>query len=126
MLYGGQDYDGDFHFNMFTPASMGDYLREAGFVNLQVLASGRRNGNCYEFEIAPNGRRRRGGKQHEAASPSFSIVINTLNRGAELQKTLDSLRWLKYSGQFEVVVVNGPSTDHSDDVIAAWSPGARR
>lgn len=51
VLYGGQDYDGDFHFNMFTPASMGDYLREAGFVNPQVLASGRRNGRCYELEI---------------------------------------------------------------------------
>ena len=52
VLYGGQDYDGDFHFNMFTPASMGDYLREAGFVNPQVLASGRRNGRCYELEIS--------------------------------------------------------------------------
>jgi predicted SAM-dependent methyltransferase len=51
VLYGGQDYDGDFHFNMFTPASMSDYLREAGFVNPQVLASGRRNGRCYELEI---------------------------------------------------------------------------
>ncbi len=52
VLYGGQDYDGDFHFNMFTPASMSDYLREAGFVDVQVLASGRQNGRCYEFEIA--------------------------------------------------------------------------
>jgi predicted SAM-dependent methyltransferase len=52
VLYGGQDYDGDFHFNMFTPESMSEYLREAGFVDVQVLASGRRNGHCYEFEIA--------------------------------------------------------------------------
>jgi glycogen(starch) synthase len=59
------------------------------------------------------------------AHPSFSIVINTLNRGAELQKTLDSLRWLTYPGQFEVVVVNGPSTDDSDAVIAAWSQQVR-
>lgn len=51
VLYGGQDYDGDFHFNMFTPASISNYLREAGFVNPQVLASGRRNGRCYELEI---------------------------------------------------------------------------
>ncbi|WLI88272.1 glycosyltransferase [Massilia sp. R2A-15] len=61
----------------------------------------------------------------KAPSPTISIVINTLNRGPELQQTLDSLRWLKYSGQFEVVVVNGPSTDHSDDVIAAWSGQVR-
>jgi glycosyltransferase involved in cell wall biosynthesis len=59
------------------------------------------------------------------AWPTFSIVINTLNRGAELQKTLDSLRWLTYPGQFEVVVVNGPSTDDSDAVIAAWSQQVR-
>lgn len=51
VLYGGQDYDGDFHFNMFTPASMGDYLREAGFDNVQLIAGGRKNGQCYEFEI---------------------------------------------------------------------------
>jgi hypothetical protein len=51
VLYGGQDYDGDFHFNMFTPASISDYLREAGFINPQVLASGRQNGRCYELEI---------------------------------------------------------------------------
>jgi glycogen(starch) synthase len=61
----------------------------------------------------------------KAVYPTISIVINTLNRGPELQKTLDSLRWLKYRGQFEVVVVNGPSTDHSDDVIAAWSDQVR-
>lgn len=52
VLYGGQDYDGDFHFNMFTPASMRDYLLEAGFVNPRVIASARQNGRCYEFEIA--------------------------------------------------------------------------
>lgn len=55
-------------------------------------------------------------------NPSFSIVINTLNRGLELQKTLESFRWLKYPGEFEVVVVNGPSTDNSDEVIASWLP----
>jgi len=57
--------------------------------------------------------------------PSFSIVINTLNRGPVLQKTLDSFRWLKYSGDFEVVVVNGPSKDNSEEVIASWLPHIR-
>ncbi|MFC5480064.1 glycosyltransferase family 2 protein [Massilia suwonensis] len=56
---------------------------------------------------------------------SFSIVINTLNRATLLAKTLDSLRWLKYRGRFEVIVVNGPSTDHSQDVIDAWLPAIR-
>lgn len=57
--------------------------------------------------------------------PAISIVINTLNRGPVLQKTLESFRWLKYPGQFEVVVVNGPSTDNSDEVIANWAPHIR-
>jgi len=57
--------------------------------------------------------------------PSFSIVINTLNRAPLLAKTLDSLRWLRYRGRFEVIVVNGPSTDHSQDIIDAWLPAVR-
>ncbi|XYJ11337.1 glycosyltransferase [Telluria sp. B2] len=57
--------------------------------------------------------------------PSFSIVINTLNRATLLAKTLDSLRWLKYRGAFEVIVVNGPSTDHSQEVIESWLPAIR-
>ncbi len=51
VTFGGQDYDGDFHFNMFTPESMGAILSEAGFVDISVIETGRRNGNCYEFEI---------------------------------------------------------------------------
>ena len=52
VLYGGQDYDGDFHFNMFTPAALSQLLIEAGFVNPTVIAAGRKNGRCYEFEIS--------------------------------------------------------------------------
>jgi predicted SAM-dependent methyltransferase len=51
VIYGGQDYDGDFHFNMFTPKALGMLLAEAGFKSIEVLAEGRRNGKCYEFEI---------------------------------------------------------------------------
>lgn len=56
---------------------------------------------------------------------TFSIVINTLNRGTLLAKTLESFRWLKYEGEFEVIVVNGPSTDNSQDVIDSWLPHIR-
>jgi predicted SAM-dependent methyltransferase len=52
VLYGAQDYDGDFHFNMFTPASLTALLEQAGFVEVAVLESARRNGRCYEFEIS--------------------------------------------------------------------------
>tara|TARA_R110002020_G_scaffold224599_1_gene434154 strand:- start:27356 stop:29578 length:2223 start_codon:yes stop_codon:yes gene_type:complete len=56
---------------------------------------------------------------------SFSIVINTLNRGPSLAQTLESFRWLKYGGDFEIIVVNGPSTDNSAEVIDAWKQHIR-
>lgn len=52
VLYGGQDYDGDFHFNMFTPESLSRLLEEAGFGDVTVIEAGRKNGKCYEFEIS--------------------------------------------------------------------------
>ncbi len=52
VLYGGQDYDGDFHFNMFTPEHMKGLLEEAGFEAVTLIEAGRKNGKCYEFEIA--------------------------------------------------------------------------
>ncbi len=51
---------------------------------------------------------------------SFSIVINTYNRAEGLRNTLKSLLGLAYPS-FEIVVVNGPSTDHTDEVIEAFS-----
>jgi glycosyltransferase involved in cell wall biosynthesis len=50
---------------------------------------------------------------------SFSIVINTYNRAASLAVTLDSLRFLNHR-RFEVVVVNGPSTDESPQLLGQW------
>jgi glycosyltransferase involved in cell wall biosynthesis/GT2 family glycosyltransferase len=46
---------------------------------------------------------------------NVSIVINTYNRGAKLRECLRNLRHLKYN-DFEVVVVNGPSTDETEAV----------
>jgi len=51
VFYGGQDYTGDFHFNMFTPEHMTRLLEEAGFESIDVIDAGRRNGKCFEFEI---------------------------------------------------------------------------
>jgi predicted SAM-dependent methyltransferase/FtsZ-binding cell division protein ZapB len=51
VLFGGQDYDGDFHFNMFSPKSMTRLLEEAGFVKISIIEAGRKNGRCFEFEI---------------------------------------------------------------------------
>jgi hypothetical protein len=51
VLFGAQDYDGDFHFNLFTPASLCALLEEAGFKDTRVNARARRNGKCFEFEV---------------------------------------------------------------------------
>lgn len=46
----------------------------------------------------------------------ISIVINTYNRGFSLPKTLASFEKLNYRN-FEVVIVNGPSTDNTTEVV---------
>jgi glycosyltransferase involved in cell wall biosynthesis/GT2 family glycosyltransferase len=49
-------------------------------------------------------------------SVTASIVVNTFNRARALERLLPSLAQL--DGAFEVVVVNGPSTDDTVDVLA--------
>jgi predicted SAM-dependent methyltransferase len=51
VTFGGQDYDGDFHYNMFSVDSLGQLLRDAGFTRIEVVAENRENGGCKEFEI---------------------------------------------------------------------------
>ena len=50
---------------------------------------------------------------------TVSVVINTYNRAESLRLTLDGLSALDYQ-DFEVVVVNGPSTDGTADVLAEY------
>ncbi len=50
---------------------------------------------------------------------SFSIVICTYNRDEYLERTLESLNDLNYSN-FEVIVVNGPSNDNTDQVLSKY------
>jgi hypothetical protein len=52
VLFGSQDYDGDFHFNLFTPDSLCALLEEAGFKDTRVNARARPNGRCFEFEVS--------------------------------------------------------------------------
>jgi hypothetical protein len=51
VLFGGQDYEGDFHFNLLTPDSLRQLAEEAGFEAVEVPVQGRRNGQCFEFEL---------------------------------------------------------------------------
>ncbi|WP_147794105.1 glycosyltransferase [Cellulomonas sp. Y8] len=52
--------------------------------------------------------------------PDVSIVINTLDREDQLRSALSSLRWLRYPGRFEVVVIDGPSKDGTQELLAGW------
>ncbi|MDQ6900772.1 MAG: glycosyltransferase, partial [Candidatus Dormibacteraeota bacterium] len=49
-----------------------------------------------------------------------SIVVNTYNRAASLRRTLDGLARLDHR-RFEVIVVNGPSEDQTEDVLAEFA-----
>jgi glycosyltransferase involved in cell wall biosynthesis len=51
---------------------------------------------------------------------SVSIVVNTYNRADSLALTLSSFEQLDHPS-FEVVVVNGPSTDATEEVLARWA-----
>lgn len=54
----------------------------------------------------------------------FSVVINTLNRAAHLRVALDAVKRLRYP-DFEVIVVNGPSTDDTEEVVASYEGAVR-
>jgi GT2 family glycosyltransferase len=50
---------------------------------------------------------------------SVSVVINTLNRRRYLKILFESLRHVDYKN-FEVVVVNGPSSDGTEELLYEW------
>ena len=52
VAYGGQEYEGDFHFTAFTTERLGELMVAAGLIDIEVIATGRPNGDCLEFEIA--------------------------------------------------------------------------
>ena len=49
-----------------------------------------------------------------------SIVINTLNRADLLDDAIRGVFQLDYPS-YELIVVNGPSVDHSEEVLARWA-----
>ncbi|MHB2054903.1 glycosyltransferase [Pantoea dispersa] len=50
---------------------------------------------------------------------NVSVVICTFNRADHLARCLEYLE-RSYSNNFEVIVVNGPSTDHTSQVLEKW------
>ena len=55
----------------------------------------------------------------------FSVVICTYNRADSLEKTLRGLLFQDHD-DFEVIVVNGPSTDHTERMLSGWVDKVRR
>lgn len=51
VTYGGQDYGGNYHYNMFTPESLCQILLDTGFSDVNVIETKRVNGLCYEMEV---------------------------------------------------------------------------
>jgi glycosyltransferase involved in cell wall biosynthesis len=50
---------------------------------------------------------------------NVSVIINTLNRDYWLKRVLDALMFQTYD-DFEIVVVNGPSTDKTEEILEAY------
>ncbi len=59
-----------------------------------------------------------------SAPPAVSVVINTLNRRDHLERVLVALREQIYE-EFEVIVVNGPSVDGTDEMLSFFRGRAR-
>jgi predicted SAM-dependent methyltransferase len=51
ITFGGQDYEGDDHFTMYTPATLSELLEKSGFRDVEVLAVDRDNNGCPEMEL---------------------------------------------------------------------------
>ncbi|KRE51057.1 class I SAM-dependent methyltransferase [Paenibacillus sp. Soil724D2] len=51
VTFGSQEYEGNFHFNMFTPLTLIALMEEIGFSNINVISESRKNGLCFEMEI---------------------------------------------------------------------------
>jgi predicted SAM-dependent methyltransferase len=52
VLFGGQEYEGDFHFNMYTTETLSGILSDAGLEDVKVEAEGRPNGACLEMQLS--------------------------------------------------------------------------
>jgi len=50
---------------------------------------------------------------------NVSVIINTLNRDYWLKRVLDALMLQTYN-DFEIIVVNGPSTDKTEEILHAY------
>jgi len=57
------------------------------------------------------------GDRSASAPPEISLILSTRDRADRLESTLDRLRYLAFDGEWEVVVVDNGSTDHTPEVL---------
>lgn len=51
IIFGGQEYSGNYHYTMFNEDKLVSLLRNCGFNKVNVIESARKNGLCKEMEI---------------------------------------------------------------------------
>ncbi|MCP4667086.1 MAG: hypothetical protein GY849_12050 [Deltaproteobacteria bacterium] len=51
ITFGGQEYEGNDHYSMYTPETLTTLLKEIGFSQVEVVAIDRDNGGCPEMEL---------------------------------------------------------------------------
>ena len=51
LTYGLQEYEGDFHFNIFSREGFETLFRDAGLTRLEWRFQGRKNGKCRDMEL---------------------------------------------------------------------------
>lgn len=51
ITFGSQEYEGNQHYNMFSPRTLKDLMKRIGFRDIKVIAESRQNGLCLEMEI---------------------------------------------------------------------------
>ena len=51
VTFGLQDYEGDDHFAMYSPRTLSNVLRDAGFTDVEVVTPDRLNGMAVEMEL---------------------------------------------------------------------------
>lgn len=51
VIFGGQEYSGDFHYSMFNSRTLANLLVLVGFSQVDLIATDRKNGSCYELEV---------------------------------------------------------------------------
>ncbi len=57
-------------------------------------------------------------------NPTVSVIVNTHNRADHLKRLFDCLSRQTYDN-FEVIVINGPSTDHTQQVLDEYASAIR-